>query len=153
MESREGPDMTEVRVLVQFCTFRVQKLYFDEIYIWFCNIFAGDIQNQIILTKNLNIWPKIQKIPNKIPDFFLHNFDQGGRRAAGGILGALSSRLRNGLLQAIHIRVGAHMGPYGPLWAHMGPPGQVRTWPNQDFWSNLVRLGSRFQKWYFDEMT
>ena len=27
------------------------------------------------------------------------------------------------------VRVGAHMGPYGPLWAHiwahMGPPGQV----------------------------
>ena len=38
------------------------------------------------------------------------------------------------------VRVGAHMGPYG---AHMGPPGQVRTWPNQDFWSNLVRFGSR----------
>ena len=27
-----GPDMTEVRVLVQFGTFRVQKWYFDEIY-------------------------------------------------------------------------------------------------------------------------
>ena len=27
-----GPDMTEVRVLVQFVTFRVQKWYFDEIY-------------------------------------------------------------------------------------------------------------------------
>ena len=25
-----GPDMTEVRVLVQFGTFRVQKWYFDE---------------------------------------------------------------------------------------------------------------------------
>ena len=31
MESRGGPDMTEVRVLVQFDTFRVQKLYFHEI--------------------------------------------------------------------------------------------------------------------------
>ena len=30
MESREGPDMTEVRVLVQFGTFRIQKWYFDE---------------------------------------------------------------------------------------------------------------------------
>ena len=27
-----GPDMSEVRVLVQCRTFRVQKLYFDEIY-------------------------------------------------------------------------------------------------------------------------
>ena len=25
-----GPDMTEVRVLVQFYTFRIQKWYFDE---------------------------------------------------------------------------------------------------------------------------
>ena len=23
------------------------------------------------------------------------------------------------------VRVGAHMGPYGPIWALMGPPGQV----------------------------
>ena len=30
MESRVIPDMTEVRVLVQFGTFRVQKRYFDE---------------------------------------------------------------------------------------------------------------------------
>ena len=27
-----GPDMTEVRVLVQFRTLRVQKWYYDEIY-------------------------------------------------------------------------------------------------------------------------
>ena len=27
-----GPDMTEVRVLVQFGMFRVQKWYFDEFY-------------------------------------------------------------------------------------------------------------------------
>ena len=43
-----------------------------------------------------------------------------------------------------------HMGPYG---AHMGPPGQVRTWPNQDFWSNLTRFGSRngiLTKWHND---
>ena len=31
LASWTGPDMTEVRVLVQFGTFRVQKLYFDEI--------------------------------------------------------------------------------------------------------------------------
>ena len=30
--AKVGPDMTEVRVLVQFGTFRVQKWYFDEIY-------------------------------------------------------------------------------------------------------------------------
>ena len=23
------------------------------------------------------------------------------------------------------VRVGVHMGPYGPIWALMGPPGQV----------------------------
>ena len=28
--AKVGPDMTEVRVLVQFGTFRVQKWYFDE---------------------------------------------------------------------------------------------------------------------------
>ena len=32
LSSWTGPDMTEVRVLVQFRTFRVQKWYFDEIY-------------------------------------------------------------------------------------------------------------------------
>ena len=31
MESRVGPDMTEVRVLVQFRTFRVQTWVFNEI--------------------------------------------------------------------------------------------------------------------------
>ena len=30
LSSWTGPDMTEVRVLVQFGTFRVQKWYFDE---------------------------------------------------------------------------------------------------------------------------
>ena len=44
MESRVGPDMTEVRDLVQFNTFRVQKWYFDEIYKWFYIIFAGEAQ-------------------------------------------------------------------------------------------------------------
>ena len=32
LSSWTGPDMTEVRVLVQFGTLRVQKWYFDEIY-------------------------------------------------------------------------------------------------------------------------
>ena len=32
LSSWTGPDMTEVRVLVQFGTFRVQKWYLDEIY-------------------------------------------------------------------------------------------------------------------------
>ena len=53
---------------------------------------------------------------------------------------------------------GPGLGPspgWGPVrvGAHMGPPGQVRTWPNQDFWSNLVRLGSRngiLTKWHHD---
>ena len=30
MESREGPEVTEVRDKVQFGTFRVEKWYFDE---------------------------------------------------------------------------------------------------------------------------
>ena len=30
--AKVGPDMSEVRILIQFGTFRVQKLYFDEIY-------------------------------------------------------------------------------------------------------------------------
>ena len=25
------------------------------------------------------------------------------------------------------VRVGAHMGPYGPLWAHVGPYGPIRV--------------------------
>ena len=32
LSSWTGPDMTEVRILVQFCTFRVPKWYFDEMY-------------------------------------------------------------------------------------------------------------------------
>ena len=57
MESREGPDMTEVRVLVQFCMFRVQKLYVHEIYRWFCMILPEKLKNHVILTKNFNFWP------------------------------------------------------------------------------------------------
>ena len=57
MESRGSLDMTEVRVLVQFGTFRVQKLYFDETK--FINDSASflleKLKNHIILTKNLNI--------------------------------------------------------------------------------------------------
>ena len=44
LSSWTGPDMTEVRVLVQFWTFRVQRWSFDEIYRWFCIIFAGEAQ-------------------------------------------------------------------------------------------------------------
>ena len=51
------------------------------------------------------------------------------------------------------VRVGAHMGPYGPMWAHMGPYGSSWTglgegvnFPStfrRDIWTNLVRLGSK----------
>ena len=66
MKSRVGPDMTEVRVLVQFRTSQVQKLYFDEIYGWFCIIFARETQKSNYfdqkpqyLTKNSENTPQI----------------------------------------------------------------------------------------------
>ena len=61
-----SPDMSKVRVLVQFCMFRVQKWYFDEIYKWFCMAFAGEAQKHFILSKDHNIEPKIQNIQTKI---------------------------------------------------------------------------------------
>ena len=42
--AKVGPDMTEVRVLVQFCTFRIQNKVFDEIYKRFCVAFVGEAQ-------------------------------------------------------------------------------------------------------------
>ena len=33
------------------------------------------------------------------------------------------------------------MGPDGPIWALMGPPGQVLAGPISDFWSNFARFG------------
>ena len=55
------------------------------------------------------------------------------------------------------VRVGAHMGPYGPIygpiWALMGPPGQVLEKAStfrqisvrfpSDFWTNFARFGSK----------
>ena len=45
------------------------------------------------------------------------------------------------------------MGPYGPMWAHMGPPGQVLEKASTfrhisvnfpyDIWTNFARFGSR----------
>ena len=55
MESRVGPDMTEVRVLVQFGTFRVQKWYFDEMTYDSASFLPEKLKNQVILTQNLNI--------------------------------------------------------------------------------------------------
>ena len=52
MESRVGPDMTEVRVLIQFGTLRVQKSYFDEIYERFCIIFAGEAEKSRYFNKS-----------------------------------------------------------------------------------------------------
>ena len=50
-------------------------------------------------------------------------------------------------------RVGAHMGPYGPMWALMGPPGQVLekrklsvNFPStfrKTIWTNFARFGPR----------
>ena len=46
------------------------------------------------------------------------------------------------------------MGPYGPIWALMGPPGQVLAGPDMTEVRVLVQFGTfRVQKWYFDEMT
>ena len=62
------------------------------------------------------------------------------------------------------VRVGAHMGPYGPVCAHMGLPGQVLevledsvNFPST-FRKVSVRLLDQFgtfrvQKWYFDEIS
>ena len=36
------------------------------------------LKNQVILTKNLNIWLNIQKVLHTSQIFFIHNFDQGG---------------------------------------------------------------------------
>merc|ERR1712078_683065 len=46
-----------------------------------------------------------------------------------------------------------HMGPYGPLWAHMGLPGQVLEvledsvrFPStfrRDIWTHFARFGSK----------
>ena len=58
------------------------------------------------------------------------------------------------------VRVGAHMGPYGPMWAHMGLCGPLwvlldRSWDCVNFpstfiktfrktiWTNFARFGSR----------
>ena len=51
------------------------------------------------------------------------------------------------------VRVGAHMDPYGPLWAHMGPYGSSWTglgksvnFPStfrRDFRTNFARFGSK----------
>ena len=66
------------------------------------------------------------------------------------------------------VRVGAHMGPYGPIygpiWAHVGPYGSSWTglgdsvnFPST-FRKLSVRLLDKFrtfrvQKWYFDEIS
>ena len=39
-----GPDMSEVRVLVQFRTFRIQNLVFNVISWWFCMALRGEAQ-------------------------------------------------------------------------------------------------------------
>ena len=44
MESRVGPDMTEVWVLVQFRTLRVQNIYFELISRWFYMVSRGGAQ-------------------------------------------------------------------------------------------------------------
>ena len=44
MESRVGPNMTEVRVLVQFRMFRVQHWLFEVISKWFCMVLRRGVQ-------------------------------------------------------------------------------------------------------------
>ena len=125
LSSWTGPDMTEVRVLVQFCTFRVQKLYFDEIYINDSASFLLEkLRNHVILTKNLNICPQIPKI---LPKSSKMHKDKGFPRARSGL---------------------------GPIWALMGPYGSSWTGPDMTKSGLLVQFRTfRVQKWYFDEMT
>ena len=61
--------MTEVRVLVQFGTFRVQKWYSDEIYRWFCIILAGEAQKSHYFDQKLLYLIKILKLFVKITCF------------------------------------------------------------------------------------
>ena len=39
-----GPDMSDFRLLVEFCMLWVQNLIFDEIYKCVCILFAGEAQ-------------------------------------------------------------------------------------------------------------
>ena len=55
MESRGGPDMTEVRVLVQFCTFRSKNGILTKCYNDSASFLPEKLKNQVILIKNLNI--------------------------------------------------------------------------------------------------
>ena len=95
-----GPDMSRSRFFrsghVQIRTFQV-RTWPNQDFWWnfecfgfkirFLTKFHNDsasflpekLKNQVILTKNLNIWPKIPKIPQKSRKIFLHNIDQGGR--------------------------------------------------------------------------
>ena len=49
---------------------------------------------------------------------------------------------------------GPGWGPYGPLWALMGPYGSSWTGPDMTKSGLSVEFDTfRVQKWYFDEMT
>ena len=63
-----GPDMTKSRLLVQFRTLRVQNVvFFMKCLDDSASFLPEELKNHIIFTKNPNIWPKIQKIPQGFP--------------------------------------------------------------------------------------
>ena len=122
MESRVGPDMIEVGVLVQFRTFGFQNWLFEVISKWFCMVLRRGINKHIFCNEKHDV--SLKRTKNR--DIRNKSTFKGPLKLSlssqGGCIGTLV------WIQTLSgwgpVRVGAHMGPYG---AHMGPPGQVRT--------------------------
>ena len=55
MESRVGPDMTEVRVLMQFGTFRVQKLFLMKFLDDSASFLLEKLKNQVLDPKRATL--------------------------------------------------------------------------------------------------
>ena len=113
-----GPDMTKSGLLVQFRTFRVQKLYFDQISQWFCIIFVGEAQKSRYFDTNLYIWPNIPKIPEKSRKFL-----GIPRDLCGDLCGDIWLHIRLNMGQ-----IWAFMSPYQPgsrsSLERVGPSGR-----------------------------
>ena len=67
-----GPDMTEVRVLVKFCTFRIKKWLFEEISKCFCMVLRGEGQKTRFWDQKPKIWPTMPNIPAKSQNIHKH---------------------------------------------------------------------------------
>ena len=48
-----GPDMSKFRLLVKFCIFRVQNLFFEVISRSFCMVLRGEAQKTLFLDKKI----------------------------------------------------------------------------------------------------